>query len=76
MNETIDELKRSLAILQEHGITLQSHETLLREIEKWRGLAIAAADEAAGWYDECRGGDRSDLPAVRAVDRARCAARP
>lgn len=38
--------------------------------DKWQRLAMLAADEAAGWYDEARGGDRKDLSVVRKIDEA------
>jgi hypothetical protein len=41
---------------------------LADEVLKWRALAKRAADEAAGWYDDLRGGDRKDILVVREID--------
>ena len=43
---------------------------LSAEVERWRKLAMVAADEAASWYDSDRGGPRSDLDIVNEIDSA------
>lgn len=68
--DSVEKVHAALVELAMHGITLESFLAMDKRIDEWRSLAVSAADEAAGWYDESRGGDRADLPAVAAVDRA------